>query len=111
MTVSRRMYKASLDAWSRGDWALFQDLLAALRAVGDDLGGASVAAVAVAWVLDALDRTCGGSVVLGVRDAAHLADAAVARDLRLADAHRARVSAVLARGAPPVGDIWSRERG
>jgi len=104
-------YKASLDQWARGDWALFQDLLAALRAVGDDLGGASIAAVAVAWVLDALDRTCGGSVILGVRDAAHVADAVVARDLRLGDGHRAHINAVLARGAPPEGDIWSRERG
>lgn len=114
-TVSRRMYKASLDQWARGDWALFQDLLAALRAVGDDLGGdlggVSIAAVAVAWVLDALDRTCGGAVILGVRDAAHVADAAVARDLRLGDGHRAHINAVLARGAPPDGDVWSRERG
>ncbi|KAH8060899.1 oxidoreductase [Aureococcus anophagefferens] len=103
-TVSLRMYKSSLDAW--GPWSLFQELLKTLRAVGDELD-ASIAAVAVAWVLDALDRSCGGSVILGVRDASHLDDHVRARDLALDDAHRR--SAVLDRRAR--GDIWSRERG
>ena len=102
------MYKSSLDRF--GDWSLFQDLLRTLRAVGDDLG-ASIAAVSVAWVLDSLDRSCGGGVILGVRDDRHLADAAAARDLKLSDDHRAAIAGVLARGRPPAGDIWSRERG
>ncbi|KAH9044967.1 Aldo/keto reductase [Lactarius deliciosus] len=37
-------------AW--GDWALFQQLLAVLRKVGDRHGGATIANVAVRWVLD-----------------------------------------------------------
>ena len=107
-TVSLRMYKSSLDAW--GPWSLFQELLKTLRAVGDELD-ASISAVAVAWVLDALDRTCGGSVILGVRDASHLDDHVRARDLALDDMHRAAIRAVLDKGAAPRGDIWSRERG
>ena len=107
-TVSLRMYKSSLDAW--GTWDLFQELLRTLRAVGDELG-ASVAAVAMAWVLDRLDRTCGGSVILGVRDTKHICDAFSARDLALEDFHRAAIQAVLDKGKPPRGDIWSRERG
>jgi predicted oxidoreductase len=35
-----------------GDWALFQRLLTVLRRVGDRHGGASIANIAVRWVLD-----------------------------------------------------------
>jgi aryl-alcohol dehydrogenase-like predicted oxidoreductase len=35
-----------------GDWALFQQLLTVLRQVGDRHGGASIANIAVRWVLD-----------------------------------------------------------
>ena len=43
-----------LDAITRvwGDWALFQRLLTVLRRVGDRHGGASIANIAVRWVLD-----------------------------------------------------------
>jgi hypothetical protein len=43
-----------LDAITRvwGDWALFQQLLTVLRQVGDRHGGASIANIAVRWVLD-----------------------------------------------------------
>ena len=30
-----QMYKTSLDQWSNGDWALFQELLRSMRAVAD----------------------------------------------------------------------------
>ena len=45
-TVFRRHYA------SVGRWALFQQLLAVLRKIGDRHGGASIANVAVRWVLD-----------------------------------------------------------
>jgi hypothetical protein len=35
-----------------GDWALFQRLLTVLRRIGDRHGGASIANIAVRWVLD-----------------------------------------------------------
>jgi hypothetical protein len=43
-----------LDAITRawGDWALFQQLLAVLRKIGDRHGGVTIANVAVRWVLD-----------------------------------------------------------
>ena len=43
-----------LDAITRawGDWALFQQLLAVLRQIGDRHAGVTIANVAVRWVLD-----------------------------------------------------------
>ena len=35
-----------------GDWTLFQQLLTVLRQIGDRHGGASIANIAVRWVLD-----------------------------------------------------------
>lgn len=49
-----------LKAW--GTWELFQDLLAVLRAVGDRHGGASIANVAVRWVLE---HPFVGAVIVG----------------------------------------------
>ena len=107
-TVSARMYNGSLQAWSGGDWGLFQDLLLALRAVADK-HGTTVANVAVAWVLRQLGPG-GGWAILGVRDAGHLEEHAALRSVSLDAADSAQVEAVLARGRAPVGDIWDRER-
>ena len=48
------VYVQYLDAITRvwGDWALFQRLLTVLRRIGDRHGGASIANIAVRWVLD-----------------------------------------------------------
>ena len=112
-TVSMRMYAQPLARWSRGDWALFQELLRALRAVADRRG-TTVANVAVAWVLRRLDDLgAGGWAIVGVRDDAHVAEhAALLRgEVALDDDDMASVAAVLDKGAAPVGDIWSHERG
>jgi aryl-alcohol dehydrogenase-like predicted oxidoreductase len=92
-TASLRKYKQMIDAW--GGWALFQELLAALRAIGDR-HGASVAAVAVRWVLDRL--AVAGAIVgvrLGVTE--HRADSARALTLRLDGEDAATLQRVLAR--------------
>ena len=49
-----------LKAW--GTWDLFQDLLSVLRTVGDRHGGASIANVAVRWVLE---HPFVGAVIVG----------------------------------------------
>jgi len=110
-TVSMRMYKARLDEWSRGQWALFQELLTVLRSVADK-HHTTVANVAAAWVLRRLGPD-GGWVILGVRDTSHLEEhrALLNGAVSLDDADEARVQAVLDRGAKPRGDIWSHERG
>lgn len=120
-TVSMRMYKASLDRWSSGDWGLFQELLQVLRTIADK-HDSSIANVAVAWVLDQLGPD-GGWAILGARDAVHIeehvslkrwvaessAGGGEVRSLLDRD-DRKLVTLVLSKGRGPVGDIWSHER-
>ena len=123
-TVSMRMYKSRLDAWTGGDWELFQELLRTLRAVADK-SGTTIANVAAAWVLHQLGPD-GGWVILGVRDTRHLDEhkallhhAGVGVEATtgdgttqlLSEADDARIRAVLDKGNAPRGDIWSHERG
>ena len=58
------LFQQYLDAITRawGDWALFQQLLAVLRKIGDRHGGATIANVAVRWVLD---HSFVGAVLVG----------------------------------------------
>ena len=60
-TASLRKYKQMIDAW--GGWELFQELLRALREVADR-HQASIASVAIRWVLD---RPAVAGAILGVR--------------------------------------------
>lgn len=108
-SVSMRMYRSHLDRWSRGDWGLFQELLRTLRAVADK-HTTTIANVAVAWVLHQLGDG-GGWVILGVRDASHLEEHAALREVAIDAKDSAQIEAVLAKGEPPRGDIWSFERG
>lgn len=117
-TVSMRMYRRSLEAWSGGNWQLFQELLRTLRAIADAHEGGTIAAVAVAWVQFQLTRpradgTPGprGWVILGVRDTSHLEEHVRTKDLTLNDQEDSLIAAVLAKGHAPEGDIWSVERG
>jgi aryl-alcohol dehydrogenase-like predicted oxidoreductase len=93
-TASLSKYKRMIDAW--GGWALFQDLLVALRSIADR-HGASIAAVAVRWVLD---RPAVAGAIVGVRLGVteHRADSARALALRLDGEDAAALEPVLARG-------------
>lgn len=96
--VSHRKYFAgTLRPW--GDWALFQELLRALRAVGDRHGGASVAVVSVAWVLR---QPAVGGVIVGLRaglsDHAEENARAVTLASELTEADLAAIAAVQAKG-------------
>ena len=123
-TVSMRMYKSRLDAWTGGNWALFQELLRTLRTIADK-SNTTVANVATAWVLHQLGPD-GGWVILGVRDTRHLdehralldtsatgatVDATTGDTAMMSEADDARIRAVLNKGNVPHGDIWSHERG
>lgn len=111
-TASLRMYSASLSLWCGSDWALFQELLAACKDVGARHGGAPIAAVAVRYVLDALDAEgAGGSAIIGVRGTKYVAQTEAALKFKLAPEDLAQLRAVLRKGAAPVGDVYSRERG
>ncbi|KAG8806861.1 hypothetical protein FRC17_004762, partial [Serendipita sp. 399] len=64
LTPSQKKYlDIILSAW--GTWSLFQQLLSALRTIGDRHQGASIANVATRWVLDHDDFV--GAVILGAR--------------------------------------------
>lgn len=112
-TVSARMYFAPLSRWTGGNWELFQQLLRTMRSVADK-HTTSIANVASAWVLRQLGPD-GGWVILGVRDTQHLAEHVSLRELddsdKLDDEDEAMLRAVLAKGQPPQGCIWSHERG
>jgi aryl-alcohol dehydrogenase-like predicted oxidoreductase len=92
-TVSQQKYKNMIDAW--GGWALFQELLAALKRVADrhGVGIATIGARAI------LDRPAVGGVIIGARlgIAEHIADNARIFDVILDVADHAALEPVLAR--------------
>eukprot|EP00929_Paragymnodinium_shiwhaense_P070646 TRINITY_DN35785_c3_g1_i1.p1 TRINITY_DN35785_c3_g1~~TRINITY_DN35785_c3_g1_i1.p1 ORF type:complete len:354 (-),score=42.24 TRINITY_DN35785_c3_g1_i1:205-1266(-) len=90
-SISRRMYYSSLQAWTKGDWSLFQRLLRTLRSVADRHNG----------------------ITILVRDDRHLAEHTklLRQEDRLTEEDMAEIQAVLDAGKPPTGDIWDRERG
>jgi aryl-alcohol dehydrogenase-like predicted oxidoreductase len=83
-TASLRKYKQMIDAW--GGWALFQELLAARRAIADR-HGATIANIGTRWVLD---RPAVAGVIVGARlgVAEHIADNARTFDIALDEADR-----------------------
>ena len=69
-TVSQQKYKQMIDSW--GGWALFQELLAALKRIADR-HGASISTVGTRLILD---RSAVAGVIVGARlgIAEHIAD-------------------------------------
>jgi aryl-alcohol dehydrogenase-like predicted oxidoreductase len=92
-TASLRKYKQMIDAW--GGWELFQDLLRALRDIADR-HGASIASVALRWVLD---RPAVAGAILGVRlgVSEHRADSAQALGLSIDADDHGRLESVFGR--------------
>ena len=97
-------YKLIIDEF--GGWALFQALLAACRRVADR-HGVDIATVASRAVLD---RPGVAAVIVGGRDTAHAAANAAVGTLRLTEADRAEIDAVLAERRGPAGDTYGLER-
>jgi len=92
-TASLQKYKNMIDAW--GGWALFQELLAALKQIADK-HGVGIANVGVRYVLD---RPAVAGVIVGARlgIAQHLADNARIFGFALDDGDLAVIEAVLAK--------------
>jgi aryl-alcohol dehydrogenase-like predicted oxidoreductase len=97
-------YKLIIDEF--GGWALFQDLLAALARVGAR-HGVGIGAVASRW---AIDRPQVAAAIVGARNADHLAENLKVGALRLTEADRAEIGAVLAHRKGPTGDVYDLER-
>jgi aryl-alcohol dehydrogenase-like predicted oxidoreductase len=92
-TASLQKYKQMIDAW--GGWALFQELLAALKRIADK-HGVSIANVGVRYVLD---RPAVAGVIVGARlgIAEHIADNARTFGLALDAGDLATIDPVLAK--------------
>jgi aryl-alcohol dehydrogenase-like predicted oxidoreductase len=90
-TASLRKYKQMVDAW--GGWALFQELLSALKRIADK-HRVSLANVAVRYILD---RPAVAGVIVGVRlgVADHREDNARAFNVALDAEDHAQIDAVL----------------
>lgn len=97
-------YKLIID--EAGGWALFQALLAACRGVADR-HGTDIATVASRLILD---RPGVAAVIVGGRDPTHAAANAALGALRLDEADRAAVEAVLSQRTPLAGDTYALER-
>src|SRR5205085_4031104 len=87
--ASLQKYKRMIDAW--GGWALFQELLSTLEAVGER-HGATIAAVATRYIMD---RPAVAAPIIGVRlgESEHLHDNAAAFDLKLTSEEVAQIEA------------------
>ncbi len=89
-----------------GGWALFQELLRALRRVADrhDADIASVASRAM------LDRPGVAAVIVGARSRAHVVANAAITAFDLTEDDTAEVASVLSKRQGPPGDTFSLER-
>ena len=97
-------YRLIIDEF--GSWDLFQALLGTLKRVADR-HGVSLTAVATRWVLD---RPGASTAIVGARTNAHLDDLLKIAALRLDDADRASIEAILAQARGPAGDCYDLER-
>jgi aryl-alcohol dehydrogenase-like predicted oxidoreductase len=104
--ANRSLVKYKLIIEDFGDWALFQELLRALRKVADR-HDADIASVASRLTLD---RPGVASVIVGATSQAHLAANVAAAGLALTDEDRADVEAVADKRRGPVGDVYELER-
>ena len=97
-------YRLIIDEF--GPWDRFQRLLETLHAVGAR-HGTDLSAVATAW---ALGRPGVAAAIVGARYARHLPRTLEAMRLRLSDADRDEIGAVIARGDGPSGPVFGLER-
>lgn len=96
-------YRLIIDEF--GPWALFQDLLTALKTVGDR-HGVSLSSVATAWVLDQPQVAAG---IVGARYARHLPQTLQVFDVQLSAEDHATIQAVIDRAAGPNGPVFGLE--
>lgn len=103
---NRSLTKYHLIIEELGGWALFQALLAALAGVARK-HGVGLGSVAIRHVLD---RPQVAAAIVGATSARHLEATLQAMSLRLDDADRGEIDAVLARATGPRGDVYALER-
>jgi aryl-alcohol dehydrogenase-like predicted oxidoreductase len=104
--ANRSLSKYKLIVDDFGGWALFQELLAALRRVADR-HGADIASVATRLTLNYPGVA---AAIVGATSRAHLAANVAAAGLALSEADVAEIEAVTARRRGPIGDVYALER-
>ncbi|BCG81868.1 aldo/keto reductase [Mesorhizobium sp. 113-3-3] len=97
-------YKLIIDDF--GGWDLFQQLLQALKAIGDR-HGVDIATIASAWVLEQRQVA---AVIVGARNQAHALANAKIMDVALDADDHAKIAAVIAQSQGPLGDVYTLER-
>jgi aryl-alcohol dehydrogenase-like predicted oxidoreductase len=97
-------YKLIIDDF--GGWALFQELLRALRQIAD----AHKTEIATVASRAMLDRPQVGAVIVGARNRKHIVANRAILDLRLTKADHARIDDVLRQRQGPEGDTFALER-
>lgn len=100
---SLRKYKLIIDDF--GGWTLFQELLVALKRIGDRLG-VGPGEVALRWTLD--QPGIAGCIV-GATSTRNLARNQKVFDIALTEDDRAALAAVCARRTGPLGDCYELE--
>jgi aryl-alcohol dehydrogenase-like predicted oxidoreductase len=100
---SLRKYKLIIEDF--GGWALFQELLGALKSIADRLG-VGPGEVALRWTLDRHDIA---GCIVGATSTRHLAANQKVFDIALSDDDRARLAAITARRSGPEGDCYELE--
>jgi aryl-alcohol dehydrogenase-like predicted oxidoreductase len=103
---NRSLVKYKLIIGDFGGWALFQDLLTALRRVGKS-HGIDIATVASRYVLV---KPAVAAVIVGGRNGAHVDANARIAEGGLDDTDIAAIEAVLRRRSGPLGDVYTLER-
>lgn len=103
---NRSLTKYKLIIEDFGGWALFQELLGVLR----DIGRAHEAGIGQVATRYVLDRPGVAGAIVGATSTKHLAGNLRVNSMRLSDAERARLDAVLAKRSGPPGDCYDIER-
>ena len=103
---NRSLVKYRLIIEEFGGWALFQDLLATLRAVADR-HGADISAIALRTTLDSPDVS---ATIVGARYADWLRQTLRAFEIELTDRDRREIEAVRGRSTGPQGSVYGLER-
>ncbi len=103
---NRSLVKYKLVIEECGGWERFQHLLVTLGEIATR-HGVTLGAVAMRWVLD---QPGVRSVIVGARNAVHLAGTVAVLQLSLGDDDRARIDAALDRLRALPGDVYEMER-
>lgn len=104
-TYSKSKYASVLS--QLGGWSWFQSLLEELQGVAQK-HNTTIANVACKWVLD---KPQVAAILAGARNATHVPDHQAAFLIKLDQDDRAKIDAVLQKGAQAKGDCYTWERG